>query len=85
MALISRQKVLRPTPQGAWAALTLVYAAKYGKEILRENPRTIRLKILELQIEAKRHRYTNPVLFRTFVRSMVEYERICELLECATY
>ncbi len=52
---------------------------------MKENPRTIRLKILELQIEAKKHRHTNPVLFRTFVRSMVEYERICELLECAKY
>lgn len=61
--------------------LNTYYTQLYGKEIRYESPRSIRVKIIELEAHLDWMRDHNPICYKTTVRQCVDFERICALLE----
>ncbi len=57
------------------------YTKLYGASIRNENPRTMRVKILELESHLELYRRTLPHLHKSLVRQIADFERICALLE----
>lgn len=57
------------------------YAKIYGPEIRRENCRSIRVKITQIQTYMTHVRHRQPVLYLTLARQCVDFERVCALLE----
>lgn len=57
------------------------YTKVYGTRIRFETPRTMRVKIIELEAHMEPYRKTCPSVFKTLARQCSDFERICALLE----
>lgn len=57
------------------------YTEIYGEEIREETVRSLRFRICEIQIRAKKYRIHSPILYRTLIRQCVDFERIAALVE----
>ncbi|QVD49323.1 hypothetical protein LUCX_253 [Xanthomonas phage vB_XciM_LucasX] len=77
----SRTEIKPINRQQAYYLLFNVYSARYGTAIRYENPRTMRVKILELQAHLDTVRLSMPAVYQALARQITDYERICAILE----
>lgn len=57
------------------------YAEIYGAQIRYETPRSIRVKIMEIEAHMDPLRLTQPMLYRAMARQCIDFERIGMLIE----
>ncbi len=57
------------------------YAEVYGAQIRYETPRSLRIKIMEIEAHMDPLRQTQPMLYRAMARQCIDFERISMLIE----
>jgi len=57
------------------------YLRIYGPGLLRESPRSLRVKIQELESQLEPVRHQRGAAYHVMVRNITNYERIAQLLE----